>query len=173
MTIPDLRPAEIERFWSRLRLGGCGVLWDGPVNNHGYGRFEFYRGGRRLRVLAHRLAYKMATGEDPGELVVRHQCDTPACCTPDCFLLGTQADNVQDAIERGRWNSSGLQAGWDARDAGALRHLLDGRKPCSRCKSIKPFSEFHRATRNFDGRAAWCKKCRAAYHAAKKRGEAA
>ena len=54
------------RFYSKVRVDGCGMLWTGPVNNHGYGRFEIYRGAKRIRILSHRLAYKLATGEDPG-----------------------------------------------------------------------------------------------------------
>jgi hypothetical protein len=110
LIIPELTRAEVQRFYSKLELGGCGMRWTGPVNNHGYGRFEIYRNGRRIRILAHRLAYKLIMGEDPGRSVVRHQCDTPACCTPDCFLLGTQMDNIHDAIDRGRLDTSGLLA---------------------------------------------------------------
>jgi len=41
--IPELTPAEVARYYSKIRIDGCGMLWDGPVNNHGYGRFEIYR----------------------------------------------------------------------------------------------------------------------------------
>lgn len=162
--IPDLTPAEIERFYSKLHVGGCGVLWAGSdVHPFGYGQFAIYRGGRRKRILAHRLAYKLATGEDPGPLVVRHRCDTPPCCTTDCFLLGTQADNVRDAIERHRLDSEGLAAYRAARDAGALLRLETHQKACSRCWQTKRLEDFHRAARNVDGRAYWCKDCRLDY----------
>src|SRR5208283_5475975 len=53
-------------------------------------------------VLAHRLAYKLTRGEIPDGLVVRHTCDVFLCCNPDHHVLGTIADNMMDAQERGR-----------------------------------------------------------------------
>ena len=52
----------------------------------------------------------LATGKDPGQLVIRHRCDSPPCCTPGCFTVGTQADNIRDAIIRRRLNIDGLSA---------------------------------------------------------------
>lgn len=158
--IPELTTTEVARFYSKLRLDGCGVRWGGQVNNNGYGRFEIYRHGKCIRILAHRLAYKLATGDDPGDSVVRHQCDTPPCCTPDCFLLGTQADNLRDAVKRGRVNTSGLQAFRDARDEQVERRIREGRKRCSRCQAVKEFSEFRRISARPDGRDGSCKACR-------------
>lgn len=157
--IPDLTPAEIARFYSKMRLAGCGILWIGPVNNHGYGRFEFYRSGKRLRVLAHRLSYFLATGEDPGSGKIRHACDTPPCCTPDCLEPGTQADNIHDAVTRGRMDITGLTAFREVRAAEAAARIDADEKPCSRCKQTKPMSEFAINRRNADGRAYWCKAC--------------
>lgn len=34
--------------------------------------------------------------------VVRHTCDNPRCINPFHLILGTQHDNVHDAMERGR-----------------------------------------------------------------------
>ncbi len=157
--IPDLTPAEIVRFYSKMQLTGCGLLWDGPVNNHGYGRFEIYRGGKRVRILAHRLSFKLATGEDPGSLVVRHQCDNPPCCTPGCFLLGTQADNIRDAVERARLNIAGLEGYRVARDAAARERALMPEKRCSGCKEVKPVEAFSRERRSIDGRTHLCRLC--------------
>lgn len=157
--IPELTPAEIARFYGRLQLGGCGVLWAGPVNNHGYGRFEIYRDGRRVRILAHRLIYKLSTGTDPGERKMRHGCDTPPCCTLDCLEPGTQRDNVHDAIDRGRFNGTGLLIPHRQLDAAVAQRLDIGAKRCGRCRSVKAMDQFSRSRRNADGRQYWCKKC--------------
>lgn len=39
----------------------------------------------------------------PEGSVVRHTCDCRRCCNPSHLLLGTQADNVRDAVERRRF----------------------------------------------------------------------
>lgn len=48
-------------------------------------------------MLAEVLGRELAPGE-----VARHTCDNPACCRPDHLVVGTQADNVRDRVERGR-----------------------------------------------------------------------
>jgi len=56
-------------------------------------------------VLAHRIAYVKAHGirlSDIDGLVIRHRCDNPSCVNPDHLEVGTQIDNVRDAVQRGR-----------------------------------------------------------------------
>jgi hypothetical protein len=157
--LPALTPAEVARFCSKLRLGGCGLTWAGETNNDGYGRFPVYRNGTRIRLLAHRVSCYLFTGEDPGPSVVRHQCDTRPCCTPDCFLLGTQADNVADAIARRRLNTTGLSAYRAIRIAEAAARTGARQKICVFCSHLKPMTDFAVVTSNPDGRAYWCRSC--------------
>jgi hypothetical protein len=157
--IPELTPLEIERFYSKMRVAGCGMLWTGPVNNHGYGRFQIYRSGKRIRVLAHRLSYFLATGEDPGTGKIRHGCDAPPCCTPDCLEPGTQAENIHDAIARGRFNPSGLEAGHEAQRARIEVRIQSGLKVCSVCKQTLPLGDFVASRGKPDGHDCRCKEC--------------
>ena len=53
----------------------------------------------------HRAAYLLAGNTlQPGN-VIRHTCDVPHCFNPDHLIEGTQADNLRDAVERGRRNA--------------------------------------------------------------------
>ena len=42
-------------------------------------------------------------------------------------------------------------------------------KRCSKCKQIKPISEFHKESANKDGHNRWCKKCRYIYDKSEKK----
>jgi len=58
-------------------------------------------------VYAHRAAWFLEHGVWP-ELDLLHQCDTPACVRPDHLLEGTNDDNVQDKMSKGRWRGGSL-----------------------------------------------------------------
>ena len=58
-------------------------------------------------MLAHRVSWLLYRGPIPPSdaahgTVVMHQCDNPACVNPHHLMLGTQADNVRDMIDKGR-----------------------------------------------------------------------
>ena len=52
---------------------------------------------------AHRHSYRKHHGPIPKDMVVRHTCDNPPCINPDHLVLGTQLDNMQDAVKRKRF----------------------------------------------------------------------
>ena len=72
------------------------------LNSRGYGRLR-YKG---KKVLAHRLSYLLFKGEIKDKLRVCHTCDNPTCINPDHLFLGTDKDNNDDAIKKGRINPS-------------------------------------------------------------------
>lgn len=92
----DLSPIETARFWSRVSASTPFQCWPwtGRKNDRGYGRWG--------ATMAHRVAYALVHGSIPDGAVVRHRCDNPECCNPDHLLIGTNAQNTADALERGR-----------------------------------------------------------------------
>lgn len=81
--------------------GPC-VEWPGSHYSFGHGRVEL---GRGRSVGAHRIVYAIALDislDDLAGVVIRHTCDNPPCVSPAHLQSGTQRDNVQDMIDRGR-----------------------------------------------------------------------
>jgi len=76
---------------------GC-WLWLGSLSSKGYGTKSIF--GKIMR--AHRLSYVAHKGDIPEGLIVRHTCDVRCCINPDHLVVGTNADNTQDMMERGR-----------------------------------------------------------------------
>lgn len=93
-----------DRFWEKVLIAPPMVCWEWIASKdpHGYGQIRTGGpGGGPLRQ-AHRVSYELHNGPIPAGLLVRHTCDNPGCVNPDHLRLGTQADNVQDMIDRGR-----------------------------------------------------------------------
>lgn len=85
---------------------GC-FLWLGAVSKSGYGQIK--RHGRQSN--AHRVVFALACDEVlmPDE-VVRHKCDVPLCINPAHLCKGSQLENRNDAVVRGR-TAKGMRNG--------------------------------------------------------------
>ena len=71
--------------------------WRGPISGNGYGKLTSGK-----QYYAHRVAHELFVGPIPDGHVVRHSCDRPHCVQPAHLSYGTQRDNVDDALSRGR-----------------------------------------------------------------------
>ncbi len=102
------------RFFGKVEKTDSCWMWLGSVNNNGYGQIhitvsigEPERFGRSSRstILTHRLSWELVNGAIPDGLEVLHNCpdgDNPRCVNPSHLWLGTQADNMRDAMNKGR-----------------------------------------------------------------------
>ena len=131
--LPTPSAEEKERFFSKFSAPKHGCwLWHGSCISTGYGQY----GLSGECYLAHRIMYLLATGNDPGSLFVLHKCDTPRCVRPDHLWLGTDGDNIRDAVAKGRWvkmpgfggdGEDNAQAKLTNKEVLAIRSLWDTR----------------------------------------------
>lgn len=92
----------IERTYHRV-YGECDTEWSGGRYPNDRPAYRLSRGGSVVASrIVHCLYSNMPLTEIRG-LVVRHSCDNGACLSPVHLSVGTQAQNVRDSIERGRW----------------------------------------------------------------------
>lgn len=57
--------------------------------------------GRKRNINAHKFSFEAFVGPVPRGHVVRHRCHNRRCVNPDHLMVGTQRDNIHDAMERG------------------------------------------------------------------------
>ena len=101
-------PTDLSRFWQMMDASAgpekCWP-WQGAFfGRTGYGSVQVDRRARG----AHRVAWQIHNGRQlrPSE-VVCHSCDNRACCNPAHLWVGSQRDNVQDMIGKGRAEGAG------------------------------------------------------------------
>lgn len=92
-----MRKSKPKDFWKRVKKIKKCWIWQGSINNKGYG-IVTYRG---KFYLAHRLSFYLTHEFMPKDCVL-HKCDTPLCVNPHHFFVGTRADNNHDRVLKGR-----------------------------------------------------------------------
>ncbi|SNY95513.1 HNH endonuclease [Halomonas sp. hl-4] len=93
------------RFLNRIEVDqatGCWE-WQAGRNKDGYGRMKV---GSRDE-LAHRVSYTIYKGPIPHGKIACHSCDNTGCVNPEHLWLGSNEDNTQDMMKKGRHRSAG------------------------------------------------------------------
>jgi len=139
-----LNQQTIKRFWQKIDIqseNGCWI-WTNKKDRWGYGISRPKQKGKRLFLLAHRVAWRICFGEIPDGLLVCHHCDNPACGNPDHLFLGTNMDNFQDSLQKGRRKyakgENHPRARLTAKQAAEIKSSTENRKLVAQKYGITP-----------------------------------
>lgn len=97
---PGITPELIARYVSKVDRRGPDECWPWLAGKNGKGYGSFFSFGKSNN--AHRFAWRIYRGAIPKDKHVLHDCDTPECQNPNHHWLGTNQDNIDDKIKKGR-----------------------------------------------------------------------
>lgn len=94
----------VESFWKKVERKSSEECWNWKAAKkcYGYGQMSSHLGRDKSPLDAHRFSYELHNGPVPDGLCVLHKCDNPSCVNPAHLFLGTQQDNVDDMMKKGR-----------------------------------------------------------------------
>jgi hypothetical protein len=100
MTAPLDLALRLRELLAKATPGPNGCLeFDGPRTDRGYGLI-YYNG---KHTTASRVVLELTAGRPLlGEENACHSCDNPPCINPAHLFVGTQVDNMQDMLSKGR-----------------------------------------------------------------------
>jgi len=91
-----------DRFWSKVDKKGEDECWEWKGGKGRYGMFWL----KDRNIQSHIIAYLLSNNVNitSRNVVIMHKCDNKLCCNPKHLILGTQKDNIQDMLNKGRDN---------------------------------------------------------------------
>jgi hypothetical protein len=125
--IPSLSEKDIRRFFAKVNKTESCWLWTaGNLGPFGYGGFSV-KGHAKL---AHRVSWVIHRGSISEGMCVLHNCpggDNPRCVNPDHLWLGTNRENSDDMVAKGR-STTGERNGAYTRPERRVRGDRHGRR---------------------------------------------
>lgn len=91
-----------KRFFSKIEKTDTCWNWIGIKWPSGYGDFRTYKDNKAVSTSAHRYSWELHFGEIPEGMYVLHKCDNRKCVNPDHLFIGSQKENIQDMVNKGR-----------------------------------------------------------------------
>lgn len=97
-TLAKKKPIEYE-----IDENGCFNCISHHLDRYGYARIGVRnKDGKLTKGFVHRFIYEQLFGEIPKNYVLMHKCDNRKCMNPEHLTIGTNKENMQDKIEKGR-----------------------------------------------------------------------
>lgn len=86
-------------FDNKTKIEGECFVWQGQLNNQGYGAIYLKRGGKKVTVSAHRFIY-LNLIKDVGREPLHHTCANRPCVNPEHLVPTSQAENTLEMLSR-------------------------------------------------------------------------
>lgn len=129
----DFSIADLFRWDRSFRVTpGCWE-WNLYKVPRGYGMFAV----KSHMYSAHRVSWMIYNGTIPDNMHICHRCDNPSCVNPDHLWLGTNKDNVDDSVRKGRrFSAAGSLNGFSKLTENDVIRIRAARASGATCKYI-------------------------------------
>ena len=117
-----------ERLWKNINKRGQNDCWNWKGGKFVSGYGAIYWEGKEWR--AHRLVWFLKHGKISKEMSVCHHCDNKLCCNPKHLFVGTNQDNVNDRVKKGRSRGGSNQSHSNLAEEDAYRALTEYEEVC-------------------------------------------
>jgi hypothetical protein len=135
LSMVDIRSPDECWEWKKSKTHGYGCY--SPINR----RYGYYR----KQVPAHRIGYELFNGMiNDKKTLCCHICDNRKCCNPNHIFLGSNRDNILDAVKKRRFpgqNKTHCPKGHPLSGEN-LKFNTKGGRSCVAC--AKEYSKYYR-----------------------------